>query len=52
MPRVPEWVYRLFQIYLWAGAHQLKRDGALESYRVLFQKSFGAPSSGIGLAQV
>lgn len=52
VPPIPEWVYRLFQIYLWAGAHQLKRDGALESYRVLFQKSFGAPSSGIGLGQV
>lgn len=51
VPRVPEWVYRLFQIYLWAGAHQLKRDGALESYRVLFQKSFGGPSSAIGVEQ-
>jgi cyclopropane-fatty-acyl-phospholipid synthase len=49
VPRVGERTYRLFQIYLWAGAHQMQRDGALESYRVLFQRSLGAPSSGIGV---
>jgi hypothetical protein len=36
-------VFRLFQIYLWAGAH-LHRDGGLEAYRALFQKARGRPS--------
>jgi cyclopropane-fatty-acyl-phospholipid synthase len=44
-----ERTYRLFQLYLWASAHQFQRDGELESYRVVFQKSHGLPSAGIGL---
>ncbi|HEV8531335.1 MAG TPA: class I SAM-dependent methyltransferase [Methylomirabilota bacterium] len=46
--RFGERVYRLFQIYLWAGAH-LHRDGGLESYRVLFQKARDLPSAEIGV---
>jgi cyclopropane-fatty-acyl-phospholipid synthase len=42
--------YRLFQLYLWGCAHQFQRDGELESYRVVFQKSHGGPSAEIGLA--
>lgn len=49
--RVGERIYRLFRLYLWGGAEQFKRDGALESYRVVFQKSWGGPSSAIGLDQ-
>jgi cyclopropane-fatty-acyl-phospholipid synthase len=49
VPLVGERVYRLFHLYLWGGAYQLKRDGSLESYRVVFQKSHGFPSSEIGL---
>ena len=43
-----ERVFRLFQIYLWAGAH-LHRDGGLEAYRAVFQKARGRPSSGLGV---
>jgi len=28
----------------------VRRDGALESYRVVFQKAYGSPSTEIGLA--
>lgn len=48
--RYGERTYRLFQLYLWACAHQFQRDGALESYRVVFQKALGSPSSELGLA--
>ncbi|HZX56283.1 MAG TPA: class I SAM-dependent methyltransferase, partial [Ilumatobacteraceae bacterium] len=41
--------FRLFQLYLWAGAHQMHRDGRLESYRMVFQRSHGQPSTEIGL---
>ena len=44
-----ERVFRLFQIYLWAGAH-LHRDGGLEAYRAVFQKARGLPSAGIGVS--
>ena len=44
-----ERTYRLFQLYLWGCAHQFQRDGELESYRVVFQQSHGAPSAEIGL---
>jgi len=47
--RYGERTYRLFQLYLWGSAHQFQRDGELESYRVVFQKSHGAPSTEIGL---
>jgi hypothetical protein len=47
--RFGERVYRLFRIYLWAGA-PLHRDGGLESYRVLFQKSRDLPSAEIGFS--
>jgi len=46
--RFGERVYRLFQIYLWAGS-DVHREGGLESYRVLFQKSRDLPSAEIGL---
>lgn len=45
--RYGERVFRLFQIYLWAGAH-LHRDGGLEAYRAVFQKGRDLPSIGIG----
>lgn len=48
LPIVGESVYRLFRLYLWGGAHQLQRDGVLESYRVVFQRALGRPSSEIG----
>jgi cyclopropane-fatty-acyl-phospholipid synthase len=48
LPIVGEEVYRLFRLYLWGGAHQLQRDGSLESYRVVFQHALGRPSSEIG----
>jgi len=48
--RYGERTYRLFQLYLWGCAHQFQRDGALESYRVVFQKAHGSPSSELGLA--
>jgi cyclopropane-fatty-acyl-phospholipid synthase len=44
-----ETTYRLFRLYLWATAHCLGRDGALESYRVVFQHGAGQPSTEIGL---
>jgi cyclopropane-fatty-acyl-phospholipid synthase len=43
-----ERVFRLFQIYLWAGAH-LHRDGGLEAYRAVFQKARGLPSTRMGV---
>ena len=46
--RYAERVFRLFQIYLWAGAH-LHRDGGLEAYRAVFQKARGRPSAGLGV---
>ena len=49
---IPEFgarTFRLFQLYLWATAHALGRDGSLESYRVVIQKSPGSPSAHIGL---
>jgi cyclopropane-fatty-acyl-phospholipid synthase len=48
LPLVGEQVYRLFLLYLWGGAHQLQRNGSLESYRVVFQRARGRPSSEIG----
>ncbi|HXT16877.1 MAG TPA: class I SAM-dependent methyltransferase [Gemmatimonadaceae bacterium] len=48
LPIVGERVYRLFRLYLWAGAHQLQRSGSLESYRVVFQRASGRPSHEIG----
>jgi cyclopropane-fatty-acyl-phospholipid synthase len=48
--RYGERTYRLFQLYLWGCAHQFRRDGALESYRIVFQKAQGSPSTEIGLA--
>ena len=48
LPMVGEQVYRLFRLYLWGGAHLLQRDGRLESYRVVFQRASGRPSSEIG----
>lgn len=48
VPAVSEEIYRLFRLYLWGGAHQLKRDGSLESYRVVFQRARNRPSSEIG----
>jgi cyclopropane-fatty-acyl-phospholipid synthase len=48
--RYGERTYRLFQLYLWGCAHQFRRDGELESYRIVFQKAHGSPSSEIGLA--
>jgi cyclopropane-fatty-acyl-phospholipid synthase len=48
LPIVGEHVYRLFRLYLWGGAHLLQRNGLLESYRVVFQRAAGRPSSEIG----
>jgi len=48
LPLVGEKVYRLFLLYLWGGAHQLQRNGRLESYRVVFQRAAGRPSGEIG----
>jgi cyclopropane-fatty-acyl-phospholipid synthase len=45
--RYGERVFRLFQIYLWAGAH-LHRDGGLEAYRAVFRKGKNLPSAEIG----
>ena len=45
--RYGERVFRLFQVYLWGGAH-LHRDGGLEAYRAVFQKARDLPSAGIG----
>jgi len=47
--RHDERVFRLFQIYLWAGAH-LHRDGGLEAYRAVFQKARELPSAAIGVS--
>jgi cyclopropane-fatty-acyl-phospholipid synthase len=49
VPKYGERTYRLFQLYLWGCARQFQKDGELESYRVVFQKGYGAPSSEIGL---
>jgi cyclopropane-fatty-acyl-phospholipid synthase len=49
--RFGERVFRLFQIYLWAGAH-LHRDGGLESYRALFQKARDLPSVNLGIGSI
>jgi cyclopropane-fatty-acyl-phospholipid synthase len=49
VPIVGEQVYRLFRLYLWGCAYQLEHDGSLQSYRVVFQRSRGRPSSEIGL---
>ena len=46
--RFGERTFRVFQLYLWGGAHQLHRDGRMESYRVVFQRSHGACSAEIG----
>jgi cyclopropane-fatty-acyl-phospholipid synthase len=46
--RYGERVFRLFQVYLWGGAH-LHRDGGLEAYRAVFQKARDLPSAAIGL---
>ena len=48
--RYGERVFRLFQIYLWAGAH-LHRDGGLEAYRAVFQKGRDLPSADIGFGR-
>ena len=40
--------FRLFQLYLWALADCLYRYGALESYRVVYQKTIGQLSHNIG----
>jgi cyclopropane-fatty-acyl-phospholipid synthase len=48
VPMVGERVYRLFRLYLWGCAHHLQRNGWLESYRVVFQRAAGRPSSEIG----
>jgi len=48
--RYGERVFRLFQIYLWAGAH-LHRDGGLEAYRAVFEKGKNLPSAEIGLGR-
>jgi cyclopropane-fatty-acyl-phospholipid synthase len=50
--QVGEPTYRLFQIYLWATAHNLGRTRALESYRVVIQKALPGPSHHIGLTHV
>jgi len=46
--RYGERVFRLFQIYLWAGA-RLHRDGGLEAYRAVFQRARGLASAGLGV---
>jgi cyclopropane-fatty-acyl-phospholipid synthase len=48
VPKFGERVFRLFQLYLWGCAQQLGNNGQLESYRVVFQRSHGRPSSEIG----
>jgi cyclopropane-fatty-acyl-phospholipid synthase len=40
--------FRLFQLYLWATAHDFL-TGALESYRFVLQKSAGHDSASVGL---
>lgn len=49
IPMVGERVYRLFQVYLWGGAHLMLRTGALESYRIVWQLASGRPSTEIGV---
>jgi cyclopropane-fatty-acyl-phospholipid synthase len=49
VPRFGERTYRLFHAYLWGAAHAFEREGGLESYRVVLQKSAGRRSSGVGL---
>ena len=41
--------FRLFQLYLWATAHDFGRTGVLESYRLVLQKSLGHDSASVGL---
>jgi len=48
IPKFGQRVFRLFQLYLWGCAHQLGCSGKLESYRVVFQRSWRRPSSEIG----
>lgn len=48
--RYGERTYRLFRLYLWGCAHQFRRDGELESYRIVFQRAQGSPSTEIGLS--
>lgn len=47
--RFGEETYRLFRLYLWGTAHGMYREGRMESYRFVFQKSKGLSSDGIGL---
>ena len=49
IPKYGERTFRLFQLYLWGCARQFQKDGELESYRIVFQKGYGAPSAEIGL---
>ena len=44
-----ERTFRLFQMYIWGCAHQMRKTGTLESYRAVFQKSAGTPSESIGV---
>ncbi|HVS01692.1 MAG TPA: class I SAM-dependent methyltransferase [Thermoanaerobaculia bacterium] len=44
-----ERTFRLFQMYLWGCAHQMRTTGTLESYRVVFQKSARTPSDNVGV---
>ena len=43
-----EETYRTFRLYLWGTAHGLHRWGRMESYRLVFQKSQGLSSDGLG----
>lgn len=47
--RFGEETYRVFRLYLWGTAHGLHRWGRMESYRLVFQKSQGLSSDGLGL---
>src|SRR5919202_4054040 len=51
LPIVGDQVCRLFRLYLWGCAHQLQRNGLLESYRVVFQRAHGRRSSELGCAR-
>ena len=44
-----EKVFRLFQMYLWGCAHQMRSTGTLESFRVVFQKSAATASDNVGV---
>ncbi len=44
-----EKVFRLFQMYLWGCAHQMRSTGTLESFRVVLQKSAGTDSANVGV---